>query len=170
MSENGKIIFVTVGSTGFDQIVNLISSIPCLKLLKSQGFAKLIVQYGKSQNAFNDAIQTRNNQINEIEIIGYDYKPSLSEDMKNADLIISHAGSGSILESLRFHKPLIVVVNENLMDNHQMELAIELQNKGYLVYSSISDLLEVLNSCTYENLIPFPVLDKSLFANVLSEL
>ncbi|CAG8562855.1 14905_t:CDS:2 [Funneliformis mosseae] len=153
MSENGKIIFVTVGSTGFDQIVQLITSTSCLQLLNSQGFTKLIVQYGKSQNAFNDSIQTRKNRTNEIDIIGYDFKPSLSEDMKNADLIICHA-----------------VVNENLMDNHQMELAIELQNKGYLVYSSISDLLKVLNSCTYEHLIPFPEPDKSLFANVLSEL
>ncbi|RIA97974.1 Glycosyltransferase Family 1 protein [Glomus cerebriforme] len=166
MSESGKIIFVTVGSTGFDQIISLVTSIPYLQLLNSQGFTKLVVQYGKSQNAF---IKTRHNQINEIEIIGFDYKPSLYEDMKNADLIISHAGSGSILESLRLHKPLIVVVNENLMDNHQVELAIELQSKGYLVYSSISNFLEVLKSCTYENLNTFPEPDRSLFANILNE-
>ena len=93
MSENEKIIFVTVGSTGFDQIIKLITSISYLQLLKSQGFTKLIVQYGKSQKVFNDAIETReNHQINDIEIIGFDYKSSLYEEMKKADLIISHAG------------------------------------------------------------------------------
>ncbi|GBC10690.1 hypothetical protein RclHR1_09820009 [Rhizophagus clarus] len=166
MVENGRIIFVTVGSTGFDQIISLITSIPFLQLLISQGFVKLVVQYGKSRNSF---IKMQNDLVNEIEVIGFDYKPSLHEDMKNADLIISHAGSGSILEILRLHKPLIVVVNENLMDNHQLELAIELQNKGYLVYSSISNLLEILKSSTYENLTPFPEPDKTLFANILDK-
>lgn len=52
-------------------------------------------------------------------------------------LLLIKKGSGSILEILRLYKPLIVVANENLMDNHQIELAIELQSKGYLVYSSI---------------------------------
>lgn len=84
-----RIIFVTVGSTGFDQIISLVTSTPFLQLLISQGFAKLVVQYGKSRNSF---IKMQNNFINEIEIIGYDYKPSLREDMKIADLIISHAG------------------------------------------------------------------------------
>ncbi|RUP44261.1 hypothetical protein BC936DRAFT_149703 [Jimgerdemannia flammicorona] len=46
------------------------------------------------------------------------------------------AGSGSILESLRLQKPLIVVANETLMDNHQDELAEALQEEGYLVYST----------------------------------
>ena len=104
-------------------------------------------------------------------------------------------GSGSILESLRLHKPLIVVVNENLMDNHQVELAIELQNKGFLVCSLIrylviiffyysefkkwfwfyfvcnvqSNFLEALKSRAYENLNPFPEPDESLFANILNE-
>ncbi|PKC14543.1 glycosyl transferase [Rhizophagus irregularis] len=161
-----RIIFVTVGSTGFDQIISLVTSTPFLQLLISQGFAKLVVQYGKSRNSF---IKMQNNFINEIEIIGYDYKPSLSEDMKIADLIISHAGSGSILEILRLYKPLIVVANENLMDNHQIELAIELQSKGYLVYSSISNLLETLKSFNYKNLIPFPQPNDTLFANILNE-
>ncbi|CAG8571520.1 215_t:CDS:2, partial [Scutellospora calospora] len=106
---------------------------------------------------------------NEIQIIGYDYKSSLNQDMLESDLIISHAGSGSILESLRLNKPLIVVINENLMNNHQAELAIELESKGYLVYSSISNLLEILKSKAYENLISFPESDATIFANILNE-
>ncbi|CAG8803560.1 14941_t:CDS:2 [Cetraspora pellucida] len=114
-------------------------------------------------------IQIDSNVQNKIQIVGYDYKSSLDQDMLESDLIISHAGSGSILESLRLNKPLIVVVNEDLMDNHQAELAIELENKGYLVYSSTSNLLEILKSQTYENLIPFPEPDATIFANILNE-
>lgn len=41
-------------------------------------------------------------------------------------------GSGSILTALRMGKPLLVVPNEALMDNHQVELADALQKEGYL--------------------------------------
>jgi UDP-N-acetylglucosamine transferase subunit ALG13 len=54
----------------------------------------------------------------------------------------SELGSGSILESLRLHKQLIVVVNEKLLDNHQDELACALEKQGYLLRST----------CRYVNL------------------
>jgi UDP-N-acetylglucosamine transferase subunit ALG13 len=47
--------------------------------------------------------------------------------MRGADLVISHAGAGSVLEALHAHKSLLVVVNDSLMDNHQTELAHKMQ-------------------------------------------
>ena len=41
-------------------------------------------------------------------------------------------GSGTIIDVLRMGKPLIVVPNPSLLDNHQTELADALQNLGYL--------------------------------------
>ncbi|CAJ0648626.1 4068_t:CDS:2 [Entrophospora sp. SA101] len=98
-----KSVFVTVGSTGFDKLIETVLSGESLEILKLKGFNKLIVQYGKSKNAFQNNLE--NNR------------------------------SGSILESLRLNKSLIVVANEDLMDNHQMELAIELDDQGFLAYS-----------------------------------
>ncbi len=36
-----------------------------------------------------------------LDVQVYQYKPSLQSDAQSADLIISHAGAGSVLEALR---------------------------------------------------------------------
>jgi len=40
------------------------------------------------------------------------------------------------LEVLGAGKPLVVVINEDLMANHQMELASKLFDEGHLFYSN----------------------------------
>ena len=45
-------------------------------------------------------------------------------------------GAGSVLETLQAGRPLIVVINELLMDNHQMELASQLAEDGHLFYAT----------------------------------
>lgn len=48
------------------------------------------------------------------------YVPSLQAHMEAADLIISHAGSGSLFEALSLGKAIIAVPNAILMANHQV--------------------------------------------------
>lgn len=50
-----------------------------------------------------------------------------------SSLQLTPTGSGSILTALRMGKPLLVVPNEALMDNHQVELADALEKERYLV-------------------------------------
>jgi hypothetical protein len=45
---------------------------------------------------------------------------------------VSHAGAGTCLEALEAGKPLLVVVNDFLADNHQRELAVKLKEVGYV--------------------------------------
>jgi beta-1,4-N-acetylglucosaminyltransferase len=57
----------------------------------------------------------------------------LKEYIEKADLVISHAGAGTIIEALRCRKRLIVVVNSRLMDNHQLEIAEKLHEENHLL-------------------------------------
>ncbi|KAI9823198.1 MAG: N-acetylglucosaminyldiphosphodolichol N-acetylglucosaminyltransferase catalytic subunit alg13 [Thelocarpon impressellum] len=52
-------------------------------------------------------------------------------------VILSHAGSGSILDGLRLGVPLIVVPNPRLLNDHQVELAEELAAQGYVVHGKL---------------------------------
>ena len=49
----------------------------------------------------------------------------------------SDAGSGTILDGLRFEIPLIVVPNTDLLHNHQVELAEELAKQNYVVHGKL---------------------------------
>jgi beta-1,4-N-acetylglucosaminyltransferase len=52
-------------------------------------------------------------------------------------LVISHAGSGSILEALRYQVPLVVVPNTALLDNHQEELAVAMEKQNYVLRGDV---------------------------------
>ncbi|NXW79796.1 ALG13 transferase, partial [Hirundo rustica] len=97
------------------------------------------------------------------------FKDSLAEELQSADLVISHAGAGSCLETLEKGKPLIVVINDKLMDNHQLELAKQLHRDGYVLYCNCSTLVETLQSMNLSALKPFPPGQPKKFASFLDK-
>jgi beta-1,4-N-acetylglucosaminyltransferase len=77
--------------------------------------------------------------------------------MRNADLIIGHAGAGTCMEALSFGKPLLVVVNNKLLHNHQIELAERLANDQYcLIARSPEEVPTVLEDPRLMSPVPFP--------------
>lgn len=66
-------------------------------------------------------------------------------------------GAGTILDSLRAKRRLIVVVNENLMGNHQHEIADAMAEKNYLLKATPQTLCSVLKRLPETVLTPYCV-------------
>ena len=74
-------------------------------------------------------------------------KPEKMKDIiKDSDIIITHAGVGTIMECLEMGKEIIVVPRkvENLehVNNHQEEIAFEMEKKGFLTKVDTYEELE----------------------------
>ncbi|KAH0584356.1 UDP-N-acetylglucosamine transferase subunit alg13 [Termitomyces sp. J132] len=165
------LVFATVGSTQFDSLVQAILSPSVLSTLRRKGYHQLVVQCGNSN--FESASSISGGQLN-IEKEGIDielwkFKPTLQNEYEKADLVISHAGSGTILDVLRLGKPLLTVVNPTLLDNHQQELASALAELGHLQVSNVVDLAQTIETFDPSSLTPFPPFDGSRFAKLLDE-
>ncbi|KAF9477350.1 glycosyl transferase [Pholiota conissans] len=163
--------FLTVGSTRFDSLVSFAFGDEFLSSLRTKGFTSLVIQCGNS--AFELADNPQNGEKRYLKRGGVDieywkFHPALDEEYRKADLIISHAGSGTILEVLRMGKPLIVVPNPTLLDNHQQELASALQTMGYLATTTVEELPAVVEHFPFQ-MNTFPPFDPSRFARVVDE-
>lgn len=135
-----KRIFVTVGTTEFDNLIEKLSEKEIYEILKNKIKCKeLIIQRGKGK-------EIDFSHFKDINVHQFDLKTSIEQDIIDADLVISHAGAGTCIDVLGKSKPLLVVVNDTLMNNHQIELAEQLHKDGYLVYCFLSSLLETLES------------------------
>lgn len=98
------------------------------------------------------------------------FSPNIEQISATADVIISHAGAGSVLSALRQEKRLIVLVNERLMDNHQLELAQGLEDGGFLTIASEASLHEVLRDVVQNKKFSvYPKPDKSKFYALIEE-
>jgi beta-1,4-N-acetylglucosaminyltransferase len=50
---------------------------------------------------------------------------------------VNSIGAGTVLDAMRLDVPIIVVPNTTLLDNHQAELAEELERQGYVTYGHL---------------------------------
>ncbi|KAI8098936.1 glycosyl transferase [Halteromyces radiatus] len=160
-------LFVTVGSTGFDDLVNEATTSEFLSNIYALGFTSLLIQYGSSKKVFLKNMD--NYKKDQVDIQGYDYKPFIDQDIQAADMVISHSGSGTILQALRMKKKLIVIVNDSLLDNHQAELAQAMAVKQYVIYGDIRDLSNTVKKATTQKLDIFPDPNPTLFASTLNK-
>lgn len=156
-----KTVFVTVGTTRFDELIESITSPENIQTLKDRGYERLVLQVGKG------SLLPTADSCPHITLEAYRFKSSIADDIEQADLVISHAGAGSCLETLGAGKPLLVVVNDTLMDNHQLELAKQLHMDSHLLYCTCRTLTETLRTMDLSVLQPFLPGQPKLFANFL---
>ncbi|KAL8713921.1 MAG: hypothetical protein Q9220_002067 [cf. Caloplaca sp. 1 TL-2023] len=153
-----KICFVTIGATAaFDELLKAVLTSKFLEALQTLEYTSLLLQYGKNGQKmvqdFEFQIAGGREQRHGIEVVGFDFnKQGLGREMWSVKagkdsaegVVISHAGSGSILDALRIEVPIIVVPNTSLLHNHQVELAEELAKQGYVVHGRLDDLPSAL--------------------------
>lgn len=133
-----KSVFVTVGTTKFDELITYVTEESTLKALKNEGYTSMILQIGHGKFLPEES--------DIIKMSYYRFKPDIGSDMCNSDLVISHGGAGSIMQALGLGKPLLVVVNEKLMDNHQYELAEKLFEEKRLFYTTCKNLYNCIKN------------------------
>ncbi|KAL9105041.1 MAG: hypothetical protein Q9163_000054 [Psora crenata] len=149
-----KLCFVTIGATAaFDSLIKAALEPTFIQALQQNGYTDLRLQHGRD-GAFilKECLAKNGTGMTEafgLNITGFDFNTQgLGVEMRAAKagegavegVVISHAGSGSVLDALRIAIPLIVVPNPSLLNNHQEELAEAMAQQGYAVHGNIHDL------------------------------
>jgi beta-1,4-N-acetylglucosaminyltransferase len=124
-------ILVTVGSSanGFDRVVRIVDE------LKREGKIKdkVLAQTG------NGSYRPKNIE----KIFKFKSWNKINEINKKTNMVISHAGAGTIMTALRHNKPLICVPRIKELgehtDNHQLEIAGTLEKEGKILVAKNKD-------------------------------
>lgn len=152
-------VLVTVGSTKFDQLIRAVDTEAFAAALHEQGYTSLLVQRGDGEYIPHVLVHRGEEKAglpSGLSVEFVQYLPSMHAYMEAADLIISHAGSGSLFEALSLGKTIIAVPNAILMANHQEELAVHLDRLGHLVSAAPETLVSALRSLDTARLKPYP--------------
>jgi len=136
-------IFIILGTQKF-QLKRLLNEI---EVLIGKGFLKeeVIAQTGFT-NFLSDNIKC------------FDYldKNDFDKYISEADLIITHSGVGSIITAISYNKPVIVYPRlkkyKEHVDDHQKDIAIAFEKKGFVLCCNDGDDLEnlIIKSKTYD--------------------
>jgi len=147
-----KVCFVTIGATAsFQALIRATVSSTFCNSLEQNDYTDLIVQYGADghglfQSLLQDVASKEQGAGVNVSGFGLDTN-GLAQYMNLAKtggggssvegLVVSHAGSGTILQALRIDVPIVVVPNSELLDNHQIELADALAEQEYVVHGKL---------------------------------
>ncbi|KAJ1609058.1 glycosyl transferase [Cryptosporidium canis] len=174
-------VLVTVGTTKFDLLIRQVDTREFHDKLLDCGYTHLIIQYGSGEYVPVER-EVQHSSVSEdnvghresLRIVSTAYLREIQ--YSEYDLVIGHAGAGTILNSLRsnvsFQSPktgtedctltrnltllhqtnqrkMIVVINKSLMDNHQAELAAQLhKDKHLFAIDEIRDLNQMIQVIT----------------------
>lgn len=119
-------IFVTVGTTAFDELIRVIDAL----------------------NVGDDIVlQISNNSVYmPINYPFFKFSTNIEKYYNDADIVITHGGAGSVYRLLELEKKIVIVPNLNRVDKHQKDLSDFMQRSGYAwVCEDLNMLSQVLN-------------------------
>jgi len=108
-------IFVTVGTERFDELVKKMDEI-ALELSE-----KVTIQIGKGRYKPKNCKYFR-------------FAPDIDQYSEKADLIVSHGGAGTIFELLEKNKKIIGISNPEKPGQHQEDILKALSQQNYLIW------------------------------------
>jgi UDP-N-acetylglucosamine transferase subunit ALG13 len=117
------LIFVTVGSTDFDALIQAVDELA--PSLPAQG----VMQIGRGQYIPANWPYFR-------------FAPSLVPYYERATLVIAHGGLGTTMEVLTRGLALVSVSNPDRYDNHQEDLLATMARENYLIWCRRLDRLK----------------------------
>lgn len=125
-------IFVTVGTTSFDSMIENIDQYfnenkSTMLIFKSQ----MVIIYPKV-------------------VLFFSFRDDVDVFYNDADVIITHAGAGTLYQLLEKGKKIIAVPNLERIDKHQVDIATYMERNHYLLvcwdYNEIGDLLKSIHN------------------------
>ncbi|RCI08373.1 hypothetical protein L249_8835 [Ophiocordyceps polyrhachis-furcata BCC 54312] len=134
---------VTVGATvGFRALLEAVLEPSFWLFLKAESFTTLHIQAGPDARWANSRVAAvRHEMPPGFDVEVFDLTADLMRDqmlrckardkVRERGLVISHAGTGTILDAWKVAVPLIVVPNSALLDDHQTDMARHLAQEGY---------------------------------------
>lgn len=164
-------LLITVGTTRFDSLVETIFTESFLEAAQKISVDKIVLQHGHSP-------LPRSVEVT-FSIEAHTFLSHLQDEIEMADIVIGHAGSGTVLDVLRGspfqssnkqqqRRPILIVVpNEDLMDNHQLELANQLEFLQCAIVSNIKQLPTVLQNIHTYNTRSLPSVSPEALAQII---
>lgn len=120
--EKQAFVFVTVGSTDYDALVQTVDTLaPTLQI--------------------SGIMQIGHGRYEPTNLPYFRFASSLDSYYEQASLVIAHGGLGTTMEVLKREIPLVSVSNPDRYDNHQEDILSTMADAGYLIWCRQLDKL-----------------------------
>lgn len=117
---------------------------------QKQDFSRMIKLVEQVADVEEVIVQAGHNhyESNKMQVFGFVSNEKIQRLYEEADLIVTHAGAGSMLQAIKNHKKIIAVPRlkeySEHVNNHQIELAKKFEDLGYLIsYHDGDDFVQI---------------------------
>lgn len=137
-------VFITVGTTPFDELIRSVDSI-------APNFVDWSFTYQISEGSYTPKSG-----------IYFKFVENIDDFYKDSDVVITHAGAGSIYRLLELNKKIVVAPNLVRVDKHQSDIANYMGKNGHvLLLSDLNNSLDIMESI--EEFSPKPYVKERFF-------